>query len=65
MIPVLKKYGRIIFALIGAIAIIGTALWSAGTAYEKNAWLYVFSIWIVLNSILEVYLSKKEKDSDQ
>jgi hypothetical protein len=54
---------RIIFALIGAAAIIGTALWSVGTPYEKNAWLYVFSAWLVLNSILEVYLSKK-KDND-
>ncbi len=62
MTALFKKYGQIISAVIGAIAIIGTALWSVGTAYEKNAWLYVFCIWLVLHSVLEVYLSKKKKD---
>ena len=56
----LKKYGLVIFALIGALAIIGTALWSKGT----NAWFYVFCIWLILYSALEVY-SRKKKDKDQ
>jgi hypothetical protein len=64
MIPVLKKYGQIILATIGALAIIGTAWWANGTDENNDAWLYVFCIWLILYSALEVYL-KKKKDKDQ
>ncbi len=53
MTPLFKKHGMIIFAAVGALAILGTALWFKDTEYE-NAWLYVFTIWLVLYSALEV-----------
>lgn len=64
MTPAFKKYGLISFALIGALAIIGTAWWSNGTDENNNAWLYVFCIWLILYSAFEVY-SRKKKDKDQ
>jgi hypothetical protein len=57
----LKKYGQVIFAIIGALATIGTALWENGSEGDKVIWLYVFCVWLVLYSALEVYLSKKQK----
>lgn len=63
MTRMFKKYGQIILAIIGALAIIATALWLKDTKYE-NVWLYVFCIWLILYSVLEVYL-KKKKDKDQ
>lgn len=61
MAPVFKKYGQVIFAVIGALATIGSALWFKDTEYE-NTWLYVFTVWLLLYSVLEVYLRKKNKE---
>lgn len=56
MPPVLKKYGQAIFASIGALAIVGIALWAKGTEYD-NAWLYLFCVWLIFHTFLEVYLN--------
>ncbi len=64
MIPIFKKHWQIIFALVGALAIIGTAWWANGTDENNNAWLYVFCIWLILYSAIEVYTNKK-KGKDQ
>ncbi len=60
MKPLTKNYVMIGFALIGALAILGTAWWANGNDENNNAWLYVFCIWLVLYSALEVYLNKKK-----
>ncbi len=64
MMPIFKKHGLIIFALIGALAIIGTAWYANGNDENNNAWLYVFCIWLILYSGYEVY-SKRKKNRDQ
>ena len=54
-----KEYGLVIFAAIGALAIIGTAWWTKGS----NAWLYVFCVWSILYAAFEVYSNMKKKRS--
>lgn len=40
-------------ALIGAFAIIGAAWWTRG-AEHNDTWLYVFSVWMILFSAIEI-----------
>jgi hypothetical protein len=49
-----KRYGQILLSLIGAAAIIGTALLTRNTENE-NAFLYVLAVYLVLMAALEVY----------
>lgn len=58
MTPGFKTHGQIIFALIGALAIVGSAWWTRGTE-NTDTWLYVFSIWMILFSAFEIYSSVK------
>ncbi len=61
MTPFFRKHAAIIVALITAIATVAAALLAKDTAYE-NAWLYVFSVGIVLGPLVELYLKKTEKN---
>jgi hypothetical protein len=61
MISMMKQYGLITFALIGALAIIGTAWWANERGENDDTWLYIFAIWLILYAAYEVY-SKKKKD---
>ena len=54
MTPPLKaQRGMIVFSIIGALMIVGTAWLSKGS--EAGIWLYVFSIWMILFSAFQVY----------
>lgn len=54
MIPSLKTQGgMIVFSIIGALMIVGTAWFSKGS--EADTWLYVLSIWTILFSAFQVY----------
>lgn len=54
MTPSLKaQKGIIVFSIIGALMIVGTAWLSKGS--EADTWLYVFSIWMILFSAFQVY----------
>lgn len=54
MTPSLKtERGIILFSIIGALLIVGTAWLSKGS--EAETWLYVFSIWMILFSAFQVY----------
>ncbi len=54
MTPSLKaQRGIIVFSIIGALMIVGTAWFSKGP--EADTWLYVFSIWMILFSAFQVY----------
>jgi hypothetical protein len=54
MTPSFKiQVGMIVFSIIGAIMIVGTAWLSKGS--EAGTWLYVFSIWMILFSALQIY----------
>ena len=55
-----KKYGQVLFAVIGAVAILGTALWTKDTEYE-NAWLFVFTIYFIVYAVVELYFAKNKK----
>lgn len=52
-----KRNGMILLSVIGAIAIIGTALLTRGTENE-GAFFYVLAIWFVLFGAFEVYSRK-------
>lgn len=60
MKQIFRKFGQVPLALVGASAILVAALLGKDTKYE-NAWLYVFSAWLILYSVLEVSLAKKNK----
>lgn len=53
-----KAYGQIIFSLIGALLIVGSA-WLTRGANNGDTWLYLTSIWAILFSALQVYASVK------
>ena len=54
MTPSLKAQGGlIVFSIIGALTIVGTAWLSKGS--DADTWLYVFSIWMILFSAFQVY----------
>lgn len=57
MKPFLRNYGSIILSVIGAIAIIVTALLAKGTAYE-NAWLYIVCVQVALLPLWDTYVRR-------
>ncbi|HCM74996.1 MAG TPA: hypothetical protein DIS90_01345 [Cytophagales bacterium] len=61
MNTILKKHGATIIWIITGIATAGTALLVKGSEYE-NAWLWVFSIGIVLAGFTEAYLKIKDQN---
>lgn len=61
MSPLFRKYGSVIISVIGAIAIIVTALLTSGTEHNDTGWLYAFCVWLAAFFIFEAY-SKKSKD---
>jgi hypothetical protein len=56
MTSLLNKSGVIVFSIIGALLIIGAA-WMTKGSESNDAWLYVFSIWMILFSAFEVRTS--------
>jgi hypothetical protein len=48
----------IVFSIIGALIIVGAA-WLAKGSESNDAWLYVFSIWMILFSAFQVRTSVK------
>jgi hypothetical protein len=51
----LRSQSRIIaFSIIGALIIVGAA-WLAKGSESNDAWLYVFSIWMILFSAFQVH----------
>lgn len=59
MKPITKEYVTIIMAIIAAAAMIGSALIWKNTEYE-NAWLYILSVYLIVQSIWEVYANRKK-----
>ena len=55
-----KRNGQILLSVIGAIAIIGTALLTRDTENE-NAFLYVMATYLVLMAALEVYSTYRRR----
>ena len=55
-----KRYGMILLSVIGAIAIVGTALLTKDTENE-GAFFYVLAIWFVLFGAFEVYSRRGRK----
>ena len=56
-----NRYGQILLSVVGAIAIIGTALLTRDTENE-NAFLYVMAIYLVPMAALEVFSTYLRKN---
>jgi len=54
----------LIWSVVAAISILAAALLAKGTTYE-NAWLYVFTAWIIILPAIELYLKKKQKGKNK
>lgn len=54
----LNKSGIIVFSVIGALVIMGSA-WMTKGSESNDTWLYVFSIWMILFSAFEMRGSVK------
>ena len=61
MNSILNKHGAVIIWIITGIVTAGTALLLKGSEYE-NAWLWVFSIGVVLAGVVETYFRIKDKN---
>ncbi len=61
MTPTSKSVGHIIIAVLGALAILGTAWRTKGTEWNDTGWFYAFCVWLFLHSVFEVYSRKKGK----
>ncbi len=56
-----KNLLMVSFAMVGAVAILITA-WVVNGSEREDAWLYVFSIWLVFYAAIEAYFQwKKDK----
>ena len=56
-----KRHAQILLAVIGAMAIIATALLTQGTENE-GAFLYVLAIYFVLFGALELYAGRRRRN---
>ncbi len=61
MTPFFRSFGGAIISLIAAIAMIATAYFGKGTAYE-NTWLYIIGVLPIVLTAWEMYVKKKRKD---
>ena len=56
-----RRNGRILLAVLGPVAIIGTGLLTRGTEND-GAFLYVLAIWFLLSGAFEFYARNRRND---